>query len=71
MKYDNLLGLGGGMPKVRKPKKGWPRLPVPRKFRRARKSNSGLPPCPDCKSYSMKRDDRSGEKFCSDCGRTL
>ncbi|DAC50453.1 MAG TPA: TFIIB-type zinc ribbon-containing protein [Candidatus Poseidoniales archaeon] len=64
-------GIGEVMPKVRKPKNGWPRLPIPRRFRRVKKTNTGLPPCPECKKYSIKRDERRGEKYCSECGLTL
>ena len=62
------------MPKVRKPKRGWPRLLTPRRMRRRlREKNSGhgLPPCPHCGLFAMKRDDSRSEIYCTECGGIL
>lgn len=62
------------MPKVRKPKRGWPRFIERLKRRpRFREKNSGvgLPPCPECRKYAMKRDETRGEIYCTICGALL
>ena len=62
------------MPKVRKPKSGWPRILQRRRHRRRlREANSGvgLPPCPFCKRFAMKRDDARNEIYCTECGGLL
>lgn len=63
------------MPKMRKPKSGWPRLPDPRKrgrrWFRERNAGVGLPPCPACNRFAMKKDDTRGEVYCTECGCIL
>ena len=64
----------GCMPKVRKPKRGWPRIPILRRIRRRfREPNSGhgLPPCPHGGCFAMKRDDSRSEIYCTECGGLL
>lgn len=61
--------LGETIPKVRMPKKGWPRLPKRRIFRRLIR-RTGLPPCPECHSFKMEKDERKNELYCTECGHT-
>lgn len=69
---DEWARCGVQMPKVRKPKRGWPRLFDPRRFIfRRKRRNTGMPPCPDCGRHSVERDEKIGEAYCTDCGRTL
>ena len=72
MKYGT--HTAASMPKVRKPKSGWPRLLERLKRRpRFREANAGvgLPPCPHCKLFAMKRDDSRSEIYCTECGGLL
>ena len=62
--------MGGKLPKVKKPKKGWfrPEKKRPRRGPIVEASERGLPRCPACGEWSMQKDSTRKEIYCGSCG---